>query len=118
MAGSRKSGGRIEPSFEGGRSRNGDDDFRLSDDDRVTTGGKPKSKKANAERRRRQSVLKKAGKALHQKADLRKAVMERIKNQKWSFFTAKIRSISMQSQPAEIMKNSAQLCVEKVFALV
>jgi penicillin-binding protein 1A len=48
MAGSRKSGGRIEPSFEGGRSRNGDDDFRLSDDDRVTTGGKPKSKKAKA----------------------------------------------------------------------
>ena len=46
MAGSRKSGGRIEPSFEGGRSRDDDDDFRLSDDDRVSGGGKSRSRKA------------------------------------------------------------------------
>lgn len=59
MAGSRKSGGRIEPSFEGSRSRGDDDDFRLSDDDRVTgsRGRKTKSAKSlkSSNKRSRQS---------------------------------------------------------------
>ncbi|MEN9895566.1 MAG: hypothetical protein RIR97_1418 [Pseudomonadota bacterium] len=83
MAGSRKSGGRIEPSFDGRYRDEDEDDFRLSDDDRVA-GSRNKRGKSPAPRK---SARKKAR---NRRSDSRSGLFSLIR---WAVYWSFVASI-------------------------